>query len=709
MLTAHYDSLLVLISLLVAILASYTALDMAGRINSTHDKGATLWLVGGAIAMGIGIWSMHFIGMLSFKLPIALGYDLSITVLSLLIAIVASGFALWRISQAELPFMKLLGSAVLMGIAIAAMHYTGMAAMRMTPGIEYDPWLFALSILIAISASGAALWIAFRLRRNTPNVGRLRAMAAIVMGTAIIGMHYTGMAAANFPQGSICSAAVEGVSPGWLAIVVIVTTLAVLAIALLTSVLDARLDSQTGKLVRSLALANQELTKQALQDSLTKLPNRTLLEDRLDQMVHKAVREQGRFALMFIDLDGFKAINDSLGHHIGDLLLIDVAQRIRDSIRAQDTAARLGGDEFVMLIEVKEPEDAASVADKLCTTLNQPFYIAQYNLGISASIGIAVYPEDGKSRHDLLVHADAAMYHTKSTGRNGYHFFESSMNINAHNQLQVIQDLRMALERKEFRLHYQPKFSTSDGVVVGAEALLRWQHPVRGIIAPADFIGLAEKTGLIVPIGEWVLDEACRQMRKWYDEGYQQWKMAVNLSSVQFSNDNLVQMVRETLARNNLPATSLMLEVTESTAMHNVEASLTILEQLVKLGVEISIDDFGTGYSSLLYLKRLPATELKIDRGFIRDLAQGTDDASIVSAIVALGRSLNLRIVAEGVETEKQQEFLTTLGCDTLQGYFMGHPMASEQFIAAIDALKTMQMSLHVPGSISGAGLQVQH
>lgn len=198
-------------------------------------------------------------------------------------------------------------------------------------------------------------------------------------------------------------------------------------------------------------------------------------------------------------------------------------------------------------------------------------------------------------------------------------------------------------------------------------------------------------------------------MRKWYDEGYQQWKMAVNLSSVQFSNDNLVQMVRETLARNNLPATSLMLEVTESTAMHNVEASLTILEQLVKLGVEISIDDFGTGYSSLLYLKRLPATELKIDRGFIRDLAQGTDDASIVSAIVALGRSLNLRIVAEGVETEKQQEFLTTLGCDTLQGYFMGHPMASEQFIAAIDALKTMQMSLHVPGSISGTGLQVQH
>jgi diguanylate cyclase (GGDEF)-like protein len=691
MLTAHYDSLLVSISLLVAILASYTALDMAGRINSTSEKSATWWLAGGATAMGIGIWSMHFIGMLSFNLPIPLGYDLGITFLSLLIAIVASGFALWRISQPQLPMMQLAGSAVLMGIAIASMHYTGMAAMRMEPGIEYDPLLFTLSVVIAITASGAALWIAFLLRRNTPHVKRSRAMAAVVMGIAIIGMHYTGMAAANFPIGSICSAAREGVGPGWLAIVVIVVTLAVLAIALLTSVLDARLESQTGKLVKSLALANQELTKQALQDNLTKLPNRTLLEDRLDQMLHKAVREQGRFAVMFIDLDGFKAINDSLGHHIGDLLLVDVAQRIRNSIRAQDTAARLGGDEFVMLIEVSEPEDAASVADKLCGMLNQPFQISQYNLGISASIGIAVYPEDGKTRHDLLIHADAAMYHTKSTGRNGYHFFETSMNTNAHNQLQLIQDLRAALEHKEFCLHYQPKFNTSDGLVIGAEALLRWQHPVRGMIAPGDFISLAEKTGLIVPIGEWVLDEACRQMRTWYDQGYKHWKIAVNLSSVQFSNDNLIDLVQSTLKRNNLPATCLMLEVTESTAMHNVEASLTILEKLVSLGVEISIDDFGTGYSSLLYLKRLPATELKIDRGFISDLAHGTDDASIVSAIVALGRSLNLRIVAEGVETGKQQEYLTTLGCDTLQGYFMGRPVGSEQFMAAIHAAEVLQ------------------
>ncbi len=699
--TAHYDTLLVFISLLVAILASYTALDMAERIHATQHKGAALWLTGGAFAMGVGIWSMHFIGMLSFRLPIALGYDLTLTIASLVIAVVASGFALWRISQPSLSFMQLSVCALLMGSAIAAMHYTGMAALRMTPEIEYDPLLFSISVLIAIGASGAALWIAFTLRKNKPHMKRARGIASIVMGAAIIGMHYTGMAAANFPLGSICTAASEGILPGWLALVVIIVTLSVLAIALLTSVLDARLESQTSLLAQSLAVANQELTQQALQDNLTKLPNRTLLEDRLDQMLRKAERTHTRFALMFIDLDGFKAINDSLGHHIGDMLLIEVAQRIRGSIRAQDTAARLGGDEFVLLIEVAEPEDAASVADKLRNIINQAFDIDRHTLGVSASVGITIYPDDGQTAHDLLVNADAAMYHTKSTGRNGYHFFESSMNTNAHNQLQVIQDLRLALERKEFRLHYQPKFHTPDGMVIGAEALLRWQHPTRGMIAPIDFIALAEKTGLIVQIGEWVLDEACRQMRIWHDEGNQHWKVAVNLSAVQFCNDDLIELVQTTLARSGLPPYALMLEVTESTAMHDVEASLAILDQLSDLGIDISIDDFGTGYSSLLYLKRLPATELKIDRGFISDLAQGGDDSSIVAAIIALGRSLNLRVVAEGVETEEQQEYLTSLGCDTMQGYLLGRPMAAEQFIEAIHTTTPIEKT--DPVSIKGA------
>ncbi|GGI16132.1 putative bifunctional diguanylate cyclase/phosphodiesterase [Oxalicibacterium faecigallinarum] len=684
MLIAQYDSVLVVISILVAILASYTALDMAGRIHATARKGAILWLIGGAIAMGIGIWSMHFIGMLSFRLPIPLGYEISLTIFSLVIAVVASGFALWRVSQPVLPVSQLCVSAVMMGSAIATMHYMGMAAMQMRPGIEYDPTLFALSVVIAITASGAALWIAFILRKNTPHVILARMGAALVMGAAIIGMHYTGMAAANFPIGSVCGAASD-ITPGWLALVVIVVTLAILAIALLTSVLDSRLESQTSILAKSLALANQELTQQALQDNLTKLPNRTLLEDRLDQMLRKASREHTRFALMFLDLDGFKAINDSLGHHVGDLLLIEVANRIRNSIRGQDTAARLGGDEFVILIEIAEPEDAATVAEKLCDLINKPFYIENQELGVSASIGITIYPEDGRTPHDLLINADAAMYHTKSAGRNGYHFFESSMNINVHNQLQLIQDLRHALENKEFVLHYQPKYDASNGQVVGMEALLRWQHPARGLLAPGEFIAVAERTGLILPIGDWVLDEACRQMRIWFDTGYTEWKVAVNLSAIQFSNGQLVEHVSATLKKYALPAHCLILEVTESTAMQDVESSMTILTELAVLGIDISIDDFGTGYSSLLYLKRLPACELKIDRGFINNLAKNTDDESIVSAIVALGHSLNLRIVAEGVETEKQQDMLKSLGCDTLQGYLLGRPVAPAQLMLNLD------------------------
>jgi diguanylate cyclase (GGDEF)-like protein len=689
MLTASYDNLLVVVSILVAILASYTALDMAERVNNARQAqsgAARWWLAGGAVAMGIGIWSMHFVGMLAFRLPIALGYDLWLTGLSLLIAMAVSGFALWIVSQPVLPLRRLFNSALLMGVGIAAMHYTGMAAMRMAPGIQYDRVLFAASVAIAISASCAALWIAFRLRKNTPHVKAARCGAAVVMGIAIVGMHYTGMAAANFPAGSVCTAVREGVGPGWLAVLIVIVTLSVLTIALLTSVLDARLESRTAKLARSLAEANEELTQMVLHDHLTKLPNRTLLEDRLTQAIHKAAREQGHFALMFMDLDGFKTINDSLGHHIGDMLLVHVAKRLAQVMRAHDTVARLGGDEFVMLMELKEPDDAMSIAAKLVETVNEPFVIERNELRVSASVGIAIYPEDGKTRHDLVINADAAMYHTKRSGRNGYHFFEASMNANARNQLQLLQDLRGALQRKEFSLVYQPKFSSPDGNVLGAEALLRWQHPVRGLIGPDDFIGLAERSGLIVPIGEWVLDEACRQMRVWYEQGHSKWKMAVNLSALQFAHDGLIDVVRATLLRHRLPAQCLTLEVTESTAMHDTATSMETLQKISDLGVDISIDDFGTGYSSLLYLKRLPANELKIDRGFVRDLTHGTEDAAIVSAIVALGRTLNLRIVAEGVETQLQQDFLTSVGCDALQGYLMGRPVPADQFMTALTA-----------------------
>ena len=689
MLIGSYSPSLVTISLCVAILASYTALDLAGRIATAQGRAVYLWMAGGALAMGIGVWSMHFIGMLAFSLPIQLGYDLDITFLSLGIAVLSSGFALWLVSQPSLPFGRLAAGALIMGAGISSMHYTGMAALQMQPGIEYEPHLFVASLAIAALASAAALWIAFRLRQHSPHVRLARGGAAVIMGFAIVGMHYTGMAAAQFADGSWCGGAVTGLTGDGLDYLVLVTTLAVLSIALLTSVLNARMEARTAELANSLTVANRELVQLALHDNLTGLPNRTLLADRVGQAMQQVTEDGGCFALMFIDLDGFKPVNDAFGHHMGDLLLRAVAERLRANLSGHDTLARIGGDEFVLLVLLDEPNDAPQVAAEQVNLVSLPFMAGEQKLQVSASIGIALYPGNGLDQHELLMNADAAMYHAKSAGKNGYSFFDASMNTNARKQLQLLQDLRVARERGQLRLHYQPKFDARSGEPIGAEALLRWEHPQQGLLMPAQFIELAEKTGLIIDLGEWVLDEACRQMHQWAQQGFGHWRIAVNLSALQFCHAGLVGSVAQALARHQLPARNLTLEITETTAMSDADASMAVLQRLSDMGVDISIDDFGTGYSSLMYLKRLPANELKIDRGFVRDLEQDSDDAAIVSAIVALGQALGLRIVAEGVETDNQQSFLTELGCDSLQGYLLGHPQPAARFMADIQAAQS--------------------
>ena len=683
--TGTYSQSLVVFSLLVAILASYTALDMAGRLATTEGRVARWWLAGGATAMGLGIWSMHFVGMLAFNLPIPIGYDLAITLYSLAVSVGASAYALWLVSRPLLPARRLLAGAVLLGLGIAAMHYLGMAAMRMQPGIDYDPMWFAASVLIAIGAAGAALWIAFRLRKEGERTLRLRLLASLVMGLAIVGMHYTGMAAARFPDGSLCGAVIDGgIDSRWLAILVIVTTLGTIGIALVASLFDRQMRERTGLLAESLEKANDKLLQAALHDPLTQLPNRMLLQDRIEQSIEKARRRNHGLAVMFCDLDGFKAVNDAYGHQLGDRLLVRMSERVSGLLRPQDTFARLGGDEFVIVLAVDEPDDAVVVAERIIAAVAEPFLIDAAELQVSASLGIALYPDDGATERELMAHADAAMYHTKDGGRNGYTFFTPSMQVSANRQLRLLQDLRRAADRGELRLHYQPKFVAAGTPAVGAEALLRWQHPELGMLAPDVFIPIAERSGLILPIGDWVLDQACAQLRSWHDSGHPEWTMAVNLSPLQFSSPSLVDNVRDVLARHAIAPERLTLEITETTAMKDVEASLAILNDLTAMGVHISIDDFGTGYSSLLYLKRMPATELKIDRAFVRDLEQNAEDAAIVSSIVALGRSLQLQVVAEGVETREQQEYLSGLGCDQLQGYHLGRPMDPDEFLRKV-------------------------
>ncbi len=685
MMTGIYNPWLVIASVLIAMLASYTALDMAERVTESEGQSSRWWwFAGGSIAMGIGIWSMHFVGMLAFSLPVPMAYDPWITALSLAFAIALSAFAIWRVCFAAMTVVRLAGGAVLMGSGVCAMHYTGMAAMRMNPPIQYDPALFAASVAIAVAASGAALWIAFRLRKNGKYVWLMRSGAAVVMGLAIAGMHYTGMAAARFPMGSVCTMNHSGAAgTSWMAPVLIVFTLAVLAIALITSVLDFRMESRTAVLASSLATANQKLQFMALHDSLTKLPNRLLLEDRLDHKMDAVRLEGGRFAVLFVDLDGFKQVNDAFGHHVGDLLLVEVAQRIRATIPASDATARVGGDEFVLATDARTPQDAANLAEMLLGVLRDPIPAADNLCIVSASIGIAFYEGGDIDRETLLKNADAAMYHAKAMGRNTYCFFDDSMNADVQKQMKTLHDLRQALDRGELVLHYQPKLNTRTGTILGVEALMRWNHPERGMLLPGEFIPLAERIGLIVPMGEWAVDEACRQMSQWCMQAHCHWTVAVNLSPVQFNHPGLVQSIRRSLQKYALDPRHLVLEITETTAMHNPEASLAILNDLQAMGVKISIDDFGTGYSSLMYLKRLPASELKIDRAFVRDLARDTEDAAIISAIVALGQTLGLAIVAEGVENQEQLAFLSDLGCNSLQGYLIGRPVPPEEVLTS--------------------------
>lgn len=389
---------------------------------------------------------------------------------------------------------------------------------------------------------------------------------------------------------------------------------------------------------------------------------------------------------MLIDLDGFKAVNDGYGHQLGDQLLIAVAQRLGAHRRAHGSLARLGADEFVLVADIADPEDAAAIAGHLVQALALPFLVGEHELRLSSSVGIALYPEDAGSEHQLMTHADAAMGHAKQAGRNRYSFFDRSMTGTTRERLQLLQDLPRALELGQFALHYQPKYCAEDGRPLGAEALIRWLHPERGMVPPDSFIPLAERSGMIGPLGKWVLEEACRQMRAWRDAGHGDWRVAVNLSATQLASPSLPAEVAATLAAHAIAPGQLTLEITETMAMRDADACLRTLGQLTDLGVRIAIDDFGTGYSNLLYLRKLPAHELKIDRSFVQAMDSGPEDIAIVAAVVALAHTMRLQVVAEGVETAAQRNTLERLGCDQLQGYLLGRPMEPDRFIALVVA-----------------------
>jgi diguanylate cyclase len=666
-----YNHWLVGLSIVVAVLVSYTALRLAARVATSEGHGSRIWLGIGAIAMGVGIWSMHFVGMLAFSLPIPIAYNVSTTLASLAVAIVTSGFALAITSGHRLTTLRLGAGAAIMGAGISVMHYMGMAAITVIPGIAYDPMLVALSILIAVTASCVALWLFFHLRDGNSLQQQIkRIAAAVVMGLAISGMHYTGMAASRFAAGAFCRGGVT-LENNWLAAAIGMFALGLLVVTLVTAVYDAHLQSRARIQALRLEQANAALQHQATHDALTGLPNRLLFVDRLEQQIAHAERDRHVFAVLGVDLDRFKVVNDTLGHGAGDQLLVEISRRLASTIRGADTVARTGGDEFLLLLSgIREPSDAAVVAGKIVAELEKPVHIGGTELHTSASIGICIYPGDGKQSDSLIAHADEAMYFAKQRGRNGFQFFNSGMSVFSRERLDFESDLRRALPLKQFEVHYQPKIDVITGRMNSVEALLRWRHPARGLVGPLDFIPIAEESGLILSIGEWVLREACRQARQWQQQGLPFVRVAVNISPIHFRQSKFLEIVRAALRDHDLEAQYLEIELTETTVMDHAENSVEILEELSRMGVIVSIDDFGTGYSSMSYLRRFPIDKLKIDRSFVQDMTTNSDAAAIVKAIISLAHSLRLKVVAEGVETAQQLLQLRELGCDQFQGFY---------------------------------------
>ena len=415
-------------------------------------------------------------------------------------------------------------------------------------------------------------------------------------------------------------------------------------------------------------------------DALTGLPNRAQLDDRAKYAISLAQRSQGPVALMLLDLDHFKDINDTLGHSIGDALLIELARRLRLALREEDMVSRLGGDEFIFLLHDTDARGAAQVAQTLLDVIAAPYRIEHYDLNVSGSIGIALYPDDGTDLETLSKSADAAMYHVKQEGRHGYRFFTAEMQVRSARHLQLVNALRQALERNQLQVHYQPQVSMQDGCIIGAEALLRWTHPELGSVSPAEFIPAAEDSGLILPIGEWVLRRAARQAKSWMQAGLAPLIMAVNLSAVQFRHSDLPNLVTRILEEEGLPPEYLELELTEGVAMHEPQGAIAMMNNLHERGVRMSIDDFGTGYSSLSHLKKFKVYKLKIDQSFVRDISTDPEDRAIVGAIINMAKSLGLKTIAEGVETAGQLAFLREQGCDEMQGYYYSKPLPADQF-----------------------------
>ncbi|CAM4182571.1 EAL domain-containing protein [Paenibacillus typhae] len=792
-----HDKLLVFFSYLIAVAASCTVLELAGILGISKGRRRTLWLIFGAVIMGMGVWSMHFVGMLALKLPVPVAYNLMVVLLSMTVAVIASLVALIVISNFRRGTVSLLVGGLLLASGIFGMHYIGMSAMQI--GISYRADYVVLSFVVALAASVVALGLSSQLLMNRTAVGPgKKLISGLVMGIAVVGMHYTGMLAASFePESRSWLNTGVVLDQKWLAYVIAGGTLFTLGLSVTGVYISSRfsrkdtellisekwyrslyennqdaiisidlnlriigsnpaataisgisskefkeqsLDSLLGIItaedqeliremfIRSLAgeqvcyetaimhengkkldvsiniapvmvdglvagiyVIARDITEEkqakeqtrylAFHDELTGLPNRRMFSQLLSRTIEAHHDAQEPFAVLVMNVDRFKLINDTLGQLHGDRFLQEMSSRITDSVVNEQMAlARLEGDEFALLCRFsREKMNVTDIVEQMLAAIKQPVHLNGRDLYVTASIGISFYPSHGQTPEELLKNAGTAMYEVKKNGRNDYQFFSDDLNGQIMEQLELESDLRKGLARGEFTVHYQPQIRTADNErIIGVEALVRWNHPVKGLLGPGLFIPAAEVTGRIVELGNFVLREACRQMRQWHDAGGPRIPVAVNLSSQQFLQYNLLEDIRDILRETGLAPEYLELEITESTMMDASRAS-AILNDLVKSGVRISLDDFGTGYSSLGYLKLYPIHKVKIDRSFISGISGSSHDRAIVATILTMAEHLGMQVIAEGIETKEQLDILVESGCRDIQGYYYSKPLAAEE------------------------------
>jgi diguanylate cyclase (GGDEF)-like protein len=773
-LTDEHDWRLVALGGAVCLLASAAAISLFHRARATQGPGRLAWISLDAAVSGCGVWATHFIAMLAYGPGGAGAYNIPITILSLILAISITFVGLSVAVSSARPVWIVVGGAIVGG-GVAAMHYTGMAALEMPARVDWVGSTVTASVLLGAVFAALALFVAARRDDLSHALG-----ATVLLTLAIVAHHFTAMGAVLLTPDPTLAISGLSIPPASMSFLTASAAVAIIAIALVAALLDRRAKGElgrqqlvldtalenmsqglcmfdaegkiilfneryasmlrrtdialTGRLLvevfreeqakgqwlgdadeffarlvadaregrtttdvvnrfgRSIRVVNQpmqgggwvatfeditewleaqaKITHMARHDALTGLPNRVLFHEQLEQGLRRA-KSDDQLAVLCLDLDHFKDINDSLGHPIGDALLKEVGRRLKAAVGDGDTVARLGGDEFAV-VQIGRSEEAAarSLAGRLVEVISAPYEIDDHQIVIGVSIGISLSPQDGSNPDELLKNADLALYRAKADGRGTYRFFETGMDARAQARRLLEMDLRAAVQRDEFQAYYQPIRDVASGRVVAFEALLRWNHPQRGLIAPISFIPLAEETGLIVQLGEFVLRSACTDATSWPDDI----DVAVNLSPVQFKSPSLIASVTSALAASGLSANRLELEITESVLLQNSEATLTTLHELRAMGVRISLDDFGTGYSSLSYLRSFPFDKIKIDRSFVSELATREDSMAIIRAVTGLGRSLGIVTTAEGVENDAQLELLRREGCTQAQGYLFSKP-----------------------------------